>query len=110
SPPLIRAARHLDPRGRYLLADAADLPFDAGTFDRVVAYNSLMDVEDMPRAIAEALRVLRSRGRLCVCVTHPIADAGRFEGRTPDAPFVIQGSYLETKIYDEGFERDGLTI
>ena len=47
---------------------------------------------------------------MSVCVTHPIADAGRFEGRAPDAPFVIQGSYLDTEIFDEGFERDGLTI
>src|SRR5213595_3457394 len=39
---LVRAARELDHRGRYILADAAGLPFDDGTFGLVVAYNSLM--------------------------------------------------------------------
>jgi SAM-dependent methyltransferase len=110
SPTLLRAAKDLDPAGRYLLGDAGQLPFDTGTFDLVVAYNSLMDVDDMQRAVVEASRVLRTNGRLCICVVHPIADAGRFEERDADAAFVIRGSYLETQPFDESFERDGLTI
>ena len=31
---------------------------------------------------------------MCACVTHPIADAGKFESREPDARFVIEGEYL----------------
>jgi SAM-dependent methyltransferase len=110
SPALLRAARDLDADGRYVLADAGQLPFDAGTFGLVVAYNSLMDVDDMPRAVAEASRVLRPNGRMCICVTHPMADAGRFADRSADAPFVIAGDYLGTRIFDDSFERDGLTI
>jgi hypothetical protein len=30
--------------------------------------------------------------QFCVCVTHPVADAGRFAARAADAPFVIEGS------------------
>ena len=110
SPTLVRAARDLDPGGRYILGDAARLPFEAGTFAIVVAYNSLMDVDDMQRAVGEASRVLRPNGRMCICVTHPMADAGRFADRSADAPFVIAGDYLGTRIFDESFERDGLTI
>jgi SAM-dependent methyltransferase len=110
SPTLAASAAAADPAGRYLVADAAALPFGDGCFDLVVAYNSLMDVDDMPAAVAEAARVLQPGRPLCVCVTHPIADAGRFQSTEPDAPFVIAGSYLGRHRVDELFERDGLQM
>ncbi len=64
SPTLLRAAREADPEGRYELADAAALPFADDAFDLVVAYNSLMDVHDMPAAVREAARVLAPGGAL----------------------------------------------
>jgi SAM-dependent methyltransferase len=110
SPTLAASAAAADPAGRYLVADAAALPFGNGCFDLVVAYNSLMDVDDMPVAVAEAARVLQPGRPLCVCVTHPTADAGRFQSTEPDAPFVIAGSYLGRHRVDEPFERDGLQM
>jgi SAM-dependent methyltransferase len=107
---LIRYAGEADPAGAYLLADAAALPFADGAFDLVVAYNSMMDVEDMPAAVREAARVLTADGRICVCVTHPFTDAGRFASDDEDAPFVIQGSYLAAREFHERFERSGLEI
>jgi hypothetical protein len=76
----------------------------------VVAYNSLMDVDDMPSAIAEAARVLEPSGRLVICVTHPVADAGRFAATDDPAPFLITGSYLGTRRFEGVFERDGLSM
>jgi SAM-dependent methyltransferase len=110
SPTLAAGAAAADPDGRYLVADAAALPFGNESFDLVVAYNSLMDVDDMPPAVAEASRVLVPGGRLCICITHPTADAGRFQSSEPDAPFVIPGSYLGRHRVEEPFERDGLTM
>jgi SAM-dependent methyltransferase len=110
SPTLLEAASAADPGGEYVLADAAALPFSAETFDLVVAYNSLMDVQDMPGAVAEATRVLRPDGRLCVCVVHPFSDAGRFESRDPDAPFVLRWPYFERRQVEEPFDRGGLSI
>ncbi len=113
SPTLLRAANEAQPGGDYVLADAAALPFAAASFDLVVAYNSLMDVQDMPGAVREAARVLESGGRLCVCVTHPLADAGRFAAREADAPFVIQDSYFGRRrpwYYGQTFERAGLQM
>jgi SAM-dependent methyltransferase len=107
---LIGHASQADPQGRYLLADAAALPFADRTFDIAVAYNSLMDVEDMPAAVAEAARVLQPGGCLCVSVTHPVADSGAFPGDDPDAPFVIQGSYLGKRRFEGTFERGGLMM
>ncbi len=62
SPTLLRYAQEADPAGRYLVADAAALPFADGTFDLVVAYNALMDIADMPGAVREAARASWNRG------------------------------------------------
>ena len=110
SPLLIQAAHESHAGGRYITADAARLPFADGSFDLVVAYNSLMDMDEMPGAVREAERVLTPQGRLCICVTHPIADAGKFARKEADAPFVIEGDYLNTGLFDETFERAGLTM
>lgn len=58
SPSLLAAATAAGSAHPYQVADATDLPFDDDQFDRVVAYNVLMDVADMPAAISEAARVL----------------------------------------------------
>ncbi len=110
APTLVRLAQEADTGGAYLVADAAALPFAEASFDVVVAYNSLMDFDDLPGAVREAARVLEPGGRLCASVTHPIADAGRFESREADAPFVISGSYLESSRFEGTFSRDDLTI
>jgi SAM-dependent methyltransferase len=110
SPTLLELAREADPGGEYLLADAAALPFADDTFGLVVAYNVLMDLDDMPGALREAARVLVPRGSLCVCVTHPVQDIGAFEGRQADAPFVIESSYLESTRVELLLERGGLAI
>lgn len=89
APTLIDAARGLDPRGEYLVADAASLPLDDESFDLAVAYNSLMDFDDLERTVREVWRVLRPGGRFCICVTHPTNDAGRFESGEPGAAFHI---------------------
>jgi SAM-dependent methyltransferase len=110
SPTLVRSAKAADPAGRYLLADAAWLPFPDASFDLVVAYNSLMDVSDMPAVVGEAARVLRPGRHLCVSVTHPLSDAGSFAGEQPDAPFTIPGAYLGRRRFEGSFERDGLQM
>ncbi|MFN2472130.1 MAG: class I SAM-dependent methyltransferase [Gaiellaceae bacterium] len=110
SPTLLVLAREADPDGTYALADAADLPLEDGSFDLVVAYNSLMDFDDLPGAVREAARVLEPGGRFAICITHPVVDAGRWESRDPAAPFVISGSYFGRRPYGETFSRGGLTM
>ena len=107
---LVKYAARADVDSLYIRGNASSLPFANSSFDLVVAYNSLMDIEDMPGAVAEAARVLRSGGCMCVSITHPLNDAGRFASSEPDAPFVIEGSYLGKRDFEARFERDGMEM
>ena len=109
APTLLTAARALDTAGEYVLADAADLPFDDESFDLAIASNSLMDIADLGGAVREAWRVLMPGSRFCICVTHPVNDAGRFEHDGPAAVFHID-VYRGRRPFDESFERDGVTM
>jgi SAM-dependent methyltransferase len=86
----------------YLVGHASELPSDDAAFDLVVAYNVLMDVDDLGGAVAEAGRVLAPGGRLCACVTHPLNNARAFEGR--------EHSYLESRPFEMTEERDGVCV
>jgi ubiquinone/menaquinone biosynthesis C-methylase UbiE len=110
SPAMIDLAREADPDGDYRVADAAALPLEDGAFQLVVAFMSLQDIDDPERAIAEASRVLQPAGALCLAVTHPTSTAGRFESTGPEARFVINGSYLESRRREDEVTRDGLSI
>jgi SAM-dependent methyltransferase len=107
---LVRHAAAADPGGHYIRGDARSLPFADASIDVVVAFNSLMDIEDMQVAVREAARVLRRDGRFCFSVTHPIADAGMFASRTAEAPFLIQGSYLDERDFEQTFTRAGISM
>jgi SAM-dependent methyltransferase len=92
------------------VADAADLPFDDGEFDLVVAFMSVMNFDDPEGAVAEVGRVLESGGRFCVAVVHPFDGSGRFDGDGPDARFVIQGSYFDPEPKQWTSDRDGIRV
>jgi SAM-dependent methyltransferase len=110
SPTMLAAASEADPDLETHLADAADLPFDDASFDLVVAFMSLQDMDDVDGAIIEAARVLEPGGVLCLAVVHPLASAGRFVGEDASSAFVIEGSYLESHRYSDSFARDGLEM
>jgi SAM-dependent methyltransferase len=110
APSLVAAAVDADPGGRYVAGPAESLPFTDASFDLVLAYNSLMDVEDMPRSVAEAARVLRPGGHFCACVVHPLIESGEWTSDDDDAAFVIERSYFAERAYEETFARDGLTF
>src|SRR5262249_36139987 len=107
SPGMVAAASELVPAE---VADAAALPFPDGAFDLVVAFMSIMDMDDLSAAVIEAARVLEPGGRFCFAISHPISFVGRFESRDPDARFVISRSYFEPYRYDDVVERDGFRI
>ena len=61
---LQRAAREQMPQAQVLRAPAEDLPFEDNSFDTIVSTLVLCGVDDQPRALREARRVLRPGGRL----------------------------------------------
>jgi SAM-dependent methyltransferase len=62
----IEAARQLDPAGFYDVGTVESLPYRDGAFDLVVSYMSLVDIEDVGRAISEMARVLAPGGALLI--------------------------------------------
>ena len=106
----IFAAKQAGSADDYKVADAANLPFADDTFDVVVAYNVLMDVEDVPAALKEARRVLRPSGTLIISIVHPFSDRGRFANSEPDAQFVLDRSYFGRERFEGIEERDGLRM
>lgn len=72
--PFLQAAEQADSADHYKVAPATDLPFNDGSFDLAVAYNVLMDIEDVPGALKEIKRVLRPSGTLFISIVHPFVD------------------------------------
>ena len=109
---LVKLATDADKTSHYLRCDAAALPFRDESFDLIVFYNSLMDIDDMESSVREAARVLAPGGKMCACVTHPIADAGKFESHADDGPFLMSGTYLGDRRWIEiiPIERGGLRM
>lgn len=64
--PLLEKAKQRDPTGDYRLGAAENLPFDAGSFDLVVSYLTLIDIADFRAAIREMNRVLKPGGSLLI--------------------------------------------
>jgi SAM-dependent methyltransferase len=106
----IHAATAEEPAIPVCVADAAALPFVGGSFDLVVAFMSLQDVDDLSGAVEDAARLLEAGGRLCLAIVHPINSAGEFEDRDADSRFVISGSYMEPSFYEDDITHDGMQM
>jgi ubiquinone/menaquinone biosynthesis C-methylase UbiE len=90
SPTLVRLAQEADPGGDYRVADVTALPFGEATFDLVVSFMVLQDVEEYGRAIGEAARVLREGGCFCVAIVHPVASSGDWSSDDIDAAHIVE--------------------
>ena len=107
---MVRAATDAAPHVPAIVADAAAIPLVDGCCDLVVAYMSLQDMEDLGRAVAEAARVLQTGGHFCIAIVHPMNSAGRFAGMHADAPFVIDGGYMQARQYVDSVSRAGMEV
>jgi len=84
APDFIAAARglaaHIDPPIDFRVADAEDLPFADGSFDRVVSTFGVMFAGDHRRAASELTRVVRPGGRLVLATWLPDSSVARMFG------------------------------
>jgi hypothetical protein len=53
---------------------------------------------------------LPGSGRPAITIGHPVADSVGFGRDNPEAPFVIDGSYLRTQSFNEMAARVGITM
>jgi SAM-dependent methyltransferase len=104
SPTLAELARETGAYEDVRIADAAALPFEPESFDLVVAFMSLQDMDDAAGAIHEARRVLKPQGRLLAAFVHPFASAHL--GREPSE----QRTYFDTQRTRDELQSDGLAF
>lgn len=84
APELISAAEelsaHVAPPIRFRVADAENLPFPDGRFDRIVSTFGVMFAADHATAAGELGRVCRKGGRLCLATWVPDGAVAQFFG------------------------------
>jgi ubiquinone/menaquinone biosynthesis C-methylase UbiE len=106
SPTMARASAELG--GIAVAGDAACLPFPSSIADVAIAFMSLHDVDDMPGAVLEIARVLKSGGALVMAIVHPINSAG--EWSESETFSLYQDSYFKERVYSDSIEHDGLPM
>jgi len=106
------AATHPEDPCRVIVGDAVNLPLADARVDCVVAFMSLQDIDDLPRAVKEISRVLADGGKLALAIVHPMYSGGTFSpaGKTPDGNFVIQRSYFKPELCISSDSRDSLSV
>lgn len=78
-------ARKQDPKGDYRLGRAEALPFADNSFDLVLSYLTLIDIEDFRAALSEMTRVLSPGGHLLIANVVSFFSAGTAPGWQGDA-------------------------
>ncbi|KGJ04025.1 Methyltransferase domain-containing protein [Paracoccus halophilus] len=94
---LLDVARQRHPEGRYIEARAESLPLDTASFDLVVSYLSLIDIDDFRTAIAEMTRVLRPGGSLLIANLNSFCTAGRWNAEGQAASGYLIDNYLDAR-------------
>lgn len=104
APSLARLASHTGAYDEVVVADASALPFPDCSFDLVIAFMSLQDMDDAPAVLHQTARILTPGGRVAAAIVHPFASAHL--GREPDA----QRSYFDVQRTVDDVERDGIAF
>ncbi|WP_337267284.1 class I SAM-dependent methyltransferase [Oryzifoliimicrobium ureilyticus] len=97
APSLLAMARQRDPAGRYLDAVAETLPFENDSFDLVVSYLTLIDIDDIEQAITEMARVLKPNGSLLIANLNSYNTAGTWTKTTDGSSIFVIDNYLEDR-------------
>jgi len=94
---LIEVARSRDAQGSYIEGQAEALPFADASFDLVVSYLTLIDIDDVNAAIAEMARVLSPGGTLLIANLNSFSTAGTWQGEGESARGYLIDNYLEPR-------------
>jgi ubiquinone/menaquinone biosynthesis C-methylase UbiE len=105
---LVKAAVRAQSAWSYAVATAAHLPFQDAQFDLVVAYNVLMDLNDVPTALKEIRRVMPPSGQLFISAVRPFVDHGHFANKEMNSPYALGGTYFGKRRFEGVEEHHGL--
>lgn len=72
SPTLVTLAREAGGYDELVCGDAAELPWEADSFDLAVAFMSMHDIDGLTDTVAEIARVLEPGERFCLAIVHPL--------------------------------------
>lgn len=97
TPALLSAAKARDQKGDYVLGQAERLGFADGSFDLVVSYLSLIDMDGFEEAIQEMVRVLRPGGRLLIANLTSFSTASKWTIAPDGTRFCIIDDYLKAR-------------
>jgi SAM-dependent methyltransferase len=112
----LATARRKVPTGEFKIGDLAALPYEADTFDTVVACDCLLSQKDAATAIAELSRVCKPTGQVCVVVWGPphesdysrVYDA--MQSLLPQRPFVTPLALSGDGVLESHIAQVGLRI
>ena len=109
APRMIAEARHKypDPRVRFHVADAAALPFDDASVDRVICFSAWPHFPDPDAVVRQAARVLVPGGRLHVWhidSRHTINDIHKNAGRAVQQDLLEPAEHLAARMQRQGLQ------
>jgi SAM-dependent methyltransferase len=94
---LREAAQARDNQGSYVDATAESLPFPESSFDLVISYLSMIDIEGLEDAIQEMARVLRPHGSLLIANLNSFNTAGGWRRPKGARPYFEIDNYLDER-------------
>jgi len=94
---LREAAQDRDSEGCYIDATAESIPFPEGSFDLVVSYLSLIDIEGLEDGIGEMARVLRPGGSLLIANLNSFNTDGGWKRPEGERPYFEIDNYLDER-------------
>jgi ubiquinone/menaquinone biosynthesis C-methylase UbiE len=103
--------QHARDRGIDVVRGVAEnLPFKHGTFDTALIVTTICFVDDIPRTLAEARRVLTPEGSLVVGYIDKNSPVGRiYQENKEQNPFYREATFVSTEELVDGMEAAGFT-
>ena len=106
----VRLAAQAAPSSRVIRSDAGELPFDAGSFDRLLSHHLVEHLDDLPGALQEWRRVLVPGAVVAICTPNRLYPSPRIFD-DPSHVHVYDRRELAVVVEEAGFRvEDSLTV
>ncbi|MBN2026828.1 MAG: class I SAM-dependent methyltransferase [Actinobacteria bacterium] len=106
----VRLASQAAPSSRVIQCDAGELPFDSGSFDRLLSHHLVEHLDDLPGALEEWHRVLAPGSVMAICTPNRLYPSPRIFD-DPSHVHVYDRRELAAVVEEAGFRvEDSLTV